>query len=145
MRISDWSSDVCSSDLTGGVAHLDPLLAGVRLRGARHLHVRRRSAAPRRGGAAPALQARAGGGRGVPPGQRPVSRWIEETLHADFRLGLKAAKVLFDSEPEHQLVVLFENASLGRVLMLDGVVQNTARVQSNSTKMLDHLPILAPG
>src|SRR3546814_10017915 len=142
MRISDWSSDVCSSDLTGGVAHLDPLLAGVRLRGARHLHVRRRSAAPCRGGAAPALQARAGGGRGVPPGQRPVSRWIEETLHADFRLGLKADKVLFDSETAHQRVVLFENASFGRVLMLDGVVQTTERDEFRSEEHTSELQSL---
>lgn len=74
-----------------------------------------------------------------------MSRWIEETLHADFRLGLKVDKVLFDSETAHQRVVLFENASFGRVLMLDGVVQTTERDEFIYHEMLAHLPILAHG
>src|SRR3546814_1689188 len=32
MRISDWSSDVCSSDLPGRVISLDPVGVGLRLR-----------------------------------------------------------------------------------------------------------------
>jgi len=74
-----------------------------------------------------------------------VSRWIEETLHADFRTALKADKVLYDSETDQQRLVLFENATFGRVLTLDGVVQTTEGDEFIYHEMLAHLPILAHG
>ncbi|MGD1877926.1 MAG: polyamine aminopropyltransferase [Kiloniellaceae bacterium] len=74
-----------------------------------------------------------------------MSRWIDETLHADFRTGLKADKVLYDSETDHQRLVLFENAIFGRVLTLDGVVQVTEGDEFIYHEMLAHLPILAHG
>ena len=74
-----------------------------------------------------------------------MSRWIEETLHADFRTALKADKVLYDSETDQQRLVLFENATFGRVLTLDGVVQTTERDEFIYHEMLAHLPILAHG
>lgn len=74
-----------------------------------------------------------------------MSRWIEETLHPNFRLGLKADKILYDSETAHQRLVLFENGSFGRVLTLDGVVQTTEGDEFIYHEMLAHLPILAHG
>jgi spermidine synthase len=74
-----------------------------------------------------------------------VSRWRVEQLHADFQLGLKADKVLFDSETDHQRLVVFENATFGRVLTLDSVVQTTEKDEFIYHEMLAHLPILAHG
>lgn len=74
-----------------------------------------------------------------------MSRWIEETLHADFRTALKADRVLYDSATDHQRLVLFENATFGRVLTLDGVVQTTEGDEFIYHEMLAHLPILAHG
>jgi len=74
-----------------------------------------------------------------------VSRWIEESLHPDFRTALKADTVLYDSETDHQRLVLFENATFGRVLTLDGVVQVTEGDEFIYHEMLAHLPILAHG
>jgi spermidine synthase len=74
-----------------------------------------------------------------------VSRWLEETLHPDFRLSLKADKILFDSETDHQRLVVFENASFGRVLTLDGVVQTTEGDEFIYHEMLAHLPLFAHG
>ena len=74
-----------------------------------------------------------------------MSRWIEETLHPDFRPRLKADKVLYDSETDHQRLVVFENATFGRVLTLDGVVQTTEGDEFIYHEMLAHLPILAHG
>ncbi len=74
-----------------------------------------------------------------------MSRWIEETLHPDFRTALKADKVLYDSETAHQRLVLFENATFGRVLTLDGVVQVTEGDEFFYHEMLAHLPLLAHG
>ena len=44
-----------------------------------------------------------------------MSEWFEETLHDDMRQRLKMDRVLYDSKTEHQRIVLFENALLGRV------------------------------
>ena len=74
-----------------------------------------------------------------------MSEWFEETLHDDLRQSLKAERVLYDSKTEHQRIVLFENALLGRVLMLDGVVQTTEADEFIYHEMLTHLPILAHG
>ncbi|WP_340115832.1 polyamine aminopropyltransferase [Pelagibius sp. 7325] len=74
-----------------------------------------------------------------------MSRWIEESLHADFRTALKADKILYDSETDKQRLVLFENATFGRVLTLDGVVQTTEGDEYIYHEMLAHLPVLAHG
>src|SRR3546814_18676178 len=42
MRISDWSSDVCSSDLFALFALYQPLSVVLTLRGADHMHLQRR-------------------------------------------------------------------------------------------------------
>lgn len=74
-----------------------------------------------------------------------MTRWVEETLYADFRVGLKADTVLYDSQTEFQRIILFENATLGRVMTLDGVVQTTEADEFIYHEMLAHLPILAHG
>ena len=74
-----------------------------------------------------------------------MSEWFEETLHDDMRQRLKMDRVLYDSKTEHQRIVLFENALLGRVLTLDGVVQTTEADEFVYHEMLTHLPILAHG
>ncbi len=74
-----------------------------------------------------------------------MSRWLVEQLHADFQLGLRADRVLYDSETEHQRLVVFENQSFGRVLTLDSVVQTTEKDEFIYHEMLAHLPILAHG
>ncbi|MEO3428345.1 polyamine aminopropyltransferase [Pelagibius sp. CAU 1746] len=74
-----------------------------------------------------------------------MSRWRVEQLHADFQLGLKADKVLYDSETDHQRLVVFENRTFGRVLTLDSVVQTTEKDEFIYHEMLAHLPILAHG
>ncbi|MEQ8355461.1 MAG: polyamine aminopropyltransferase [Kiloniellaceae bacterium] len=74
-----------------------------------------------------------------------MSRWRVERLHADFQLGLKADKVLFDSETDLQRLVVFENETFGRVLTLDSVVQTTEKDEFIYHEMLAHLPIFAHG
>ena len=74
-----------------------------------------------------------------------MTAWFDETLHADLRQRLKVERILYDSETAHQRIVLFENALLGRVLTLDGVVQTTEGDEFVYHEMLTHLPILAHG
>ena len=71
--------------------------------------------------------------------------WLEEVLHDDFQLKLRADQILYDSKTEHQHLVLFENPTFGRVLTLDSVVQTTERDEFIYHEMLAHLPILAHG
>lgn len=74
-----------------------------------------------------------------------MTDWVEERLHRNLRLALRADEVLFDSRTPVQRVVVFENATFGRVLTLDGVVQTTERDEFIYHEMLTHVPILAHG
>jgi spermidine synthase len=74
-----------------------------------------------------------------------MTGWVEETLHADLHIKLRADRVLFDSKSAHQRLVLFENATFGRVLALDGVMQTTEKDEFIYHEMLAHLPILTHG
>lgn len=74
-----------------------------------------------------------------------MPRWIDETLHEDFRFSLKAEKVLYEIQTEHQHLVIFDNAAFGRVMMLDGVIQCTTADEFIYHEMLAHTPILAHG
>lgn len=74
-----------------------------------------------------------------------MERWVEETLHGGFRVRLKADRVLFDSETEHQHLVIFENSDFGRVMMLDGVVQLSTRDEFVYHEMMSHVPLFAHG
>ena len=71
--------------------------------------------------------------------------WSVETLHRDFRQCLRAERVLYDSKTAHQRLRVIENATFGRVLTLDGVVQTTERDEFIYHEMLAHVPILAHG
>jgi spermidine synthase len=74
-----------------------------------------------------------------------MERWVEETLHRGFRVNLKADRVLFDSETEHQRLIIFENADFGRVMMLDSIVQLTTKDEFIYHEMMAHVPLFAHG
>jgi spermidine synthase len=74
-----------------------------------------------------------------------MSDWVEETLHAALRVKLKVDRILYDSQTEHQHLLIFENETFGRVMTLDGVVQTTERDEFIYHEMLTHLPIFAHG
>ena len=74
-----------------------------------------------------------------------MERWVEETLHRGFRVRLKADRVLFDSETEHQHLVIFENEDFGRVMMLDHVVQLATKDDFIYHEMMAHVPLFAHG
>jgi len=74
-----------------------------------------------------------------------MEHWVEETLHRGFRVRLKADKVLFDSQTEHQRLIIFENADFGRVMMLDGVVQVSTKDEFVYHEMMSHVPLFAHG
>ena len=74
---------------------------------------------------------------------RDKDRWIEETFHPHWRVRLKADKVLHEVKTEHQHLVIFENETWGRVLMLDGVCQLTTSDEFVYHEMMAHVPLMA--
>ena len=74
-----------------------------------------------------------------------MDRWVEETLHRGFRVRLNTDRVLFDSETEHQRLIIFENADFGRVMMLDSIVQLTTKDEFVYHEMMSHVPLFAHG
>lgn len=72
-----------------------------------------------------------------------TTRWIEETFHPHWRVRLKADNVLHEVRTEHQHLVIFENATWGRVLMLDGVCQLTTSDEFVYHEMMAHVPLMA--
>lgn len=71
-------------------------------------------------------------------------RWYE-TLHAGFGQYFSVDQVLYREQTRHQDLIIFENASLGRVMALDGVVQTTERDEFIYHEMMAHVPLLAHG
>lgn len=72
-----------------------------------------------------------------------MGRWIEETLHSDWQVRLRASRILHEVRTDHQYLVIFENAAFGRVLMLDGVVQLTTADEFIYHEMMAHVPLLS--
>lgn len=69
--------------------------------------------------------------------------WFTETLHDDFHLALQGSTVLCEIQTAHQKLVILENDTFGRVMMLDDVFQTTERDEFIYHEMLTHVPILA--
>lgn len=71
--------------------------------------------------------------------------WLTETLYDDVRISIKVDRVLFDSQTEHQHLVVAESERFGRMFSLDGVTQLTMADEYVYHEMLAHVPILAHG
>jgi spermidine synthase len=74
-------------------------------------------------------------------------RWIPETLFDEFgfRMTYAVERVLYETQTEHQHLVLFEHKLFGKMLMLDGATQVTTRDEFIYHEMMTHVPILAHG
>ncbi|XP_013653305.2 spermidine synthase 1-like [Brassica napus] len=54
---------------------------------------------------------------------------------------LKVEKVLFQDKSDYQDVIVFQSATYGKVLVLDGVIQLTERDECAYQEMITHLPL----
>ncbi|MBV1786536.1 polyamine aminopropyltransferase [Marinobacterium sp. D7] len=68
-----------------------------------------------------------------------------ETLHGGYGQSFSVDELLFEHRSEHQELLIFRNATFGRVLALDGIVQTTERDEFIYHEMLTHVPLLAHG
>ena len=72
-------------------------------------------------------------------------RQFEETLYDGICQQFRIDKLYYESKTDHQHLMIFHNAHLGRVMTLDGVVQTTEADEFIYHEMLTHVPILAHG
>lgn len=68
-----------------------------------------------------------------------------ETLYDSYGQEFSADKVLFESKTEHQHLIIFQNATFGRIMALDGVVQTTEKDEFIYHEMMAHVPCFAHG
>lgn len=70
---------------------------------------------------------------------------FNETLYDAFGQSFRIDKIYYESKTEHQHLMIFHNAALGRVMVLDGVVQTTEKDEFVYHEMMAHVPLLAHG
>lgn len=71
--------------------------------------------------------------------------WFEEDCGPHWRQRMAVSRILLRQHTGLQEVVIFENPALGRVLVLDGIVQTTERDEFIYHEMITHVPIVAHG
>jgi spermidine synthase len=70
---------------------------------------------------------------------------FQETLYDAVSQNFRIDKLYFENKTEHQHLMIFHNAALGRVMTLDGIVQTTESDEFIYHEMMAHVPILAHG
>jgi spermidine synthase len=75
----------------------------------------------------------------------PTDCWINETLYPDWGQRFRVTRELARVKSDFQDIAIFETASHGRVMVLDGVIQITEGDEFVYQEMLTHVPLLAHG
>jgi spermidine synthase len=70
---------------------------------------------------------------------------FKETLYDSVCQEYRIDKLYFEHKTEHQHLMIFHNAMLGRVMTLDGIVQTTEADEFIYHEMLTHVPLVAHG
>lgn len=70
---------------------------------------------------------------------------FQETLYDSLSQCFRIDKLYFEHKTEHQHLMIFHSAFLGRVMTLDGVVQTTEKDEFIYHEMMAHVPLLAHG
>jgi len=71
--------------------------------------------------------------------------WLRETLHPDIAQTFRMQTVLYRDQTGLQDLIIFDNPVMGRMLVLDGVIQTAERDEFMYHEMLVHVPVLAHG
>lgn len=71
--------------------------------------------------------------------------WFTEILHDDLAQQLRVGEVLYEGQTRFQKAKVFANGRLGKVLVLDDVVQTTLGDEFVYHEMLAHVPLFAHG
>ncbi|WP_019960013.1 polyamine aminopropyltransferase [Woodsholea maritima] len=71
--------------------------------------------------------------------------WFREALAGPVGNSLRVDQVIYHDASEHQDLLVFENETYGRVLVLNGIVQVTTADEFIYHEMMAHVPLLAHG
>lgn len=74
-----------------------------------------------------------------------MTEWFHETLYPSVRQSLRVDRIVYQGRSRHQDILIFENEFLGRVLVLDGVVQTTEADEYYYHETLSHVSIVGHG
>lgn len=72
-----------------------------------------------------------------------MTQTISERLYEGYAQTFEASELLFEVRTEHQHLQIFETPALGRVMMLDGIVQTTEKDEFIYHEMMVHVPLFA--
>ena len=72
-----------------------------------------------------------------------MTRQYRETLFHGYGQTFDVDRVLFESETDHQHLIIFENRAFGTVMALDGIIQTTERDEFIYHEMMVHVPVMA--
>ncbi len=71
-------------------------------------------------------------------------KWFKEDLYgATITQWIGIDKLIYKGKSKYQNILLFENKSLGRVLVLDGIVQTSEKDEFIYHEMIVHVPIMS--
>ena len=74
-----------------------------------------------------------------------MSEWYEESYHAHWRQRFEVDRYVYRGRTQYQEAIIFDSPALGRVLVLDGIVQTTERDEFIYHEMISHIAIMANG
>lgn len=72
--------------------------------------------------------------------------WFFEKLETEFpgqSFGLQVIKILHHSQSKYQDILIFQSATFGNVLVLNGIIQCTERDEFAYQELITHLPIMS--
>jgi spermidine synthase len=72
-----------------------------------------------------------------------MADWFRETLYPAVSQTFARDSVLYEGDTDFQHIEIFENAALGRVMALDGVVQTTEKDEYVYHEMMAHVPLFS--
>jgi spermidine synthase len=78
-------------------------------------------------------------------GKTPHTTWFDEQLHTGYRTRFETNNIIYETGNNLQRSLVFEHGRLGRVLMIDDIVQTTEADEFVYHESMTHIPILAHG
>lgn len=72
-----------------------------------------------------------------------MSQFVSERLYSDYAQSFAVSELLFEVKTEHQHLEIYQTPFLGRVMLLDGVVQTTEKDEFIYHEMMVHVPLFA--
>ena len=76
-------------------------------------------------------------------GKENKSDWFVESLHENYKLMVSLSSMIYQGKTNYQNVKIFQNDSLGKVLVLDEIIQLTEADEANYHEMMVHVPLFS--